>query len=105
MATVHQVKVTIVGNNPPVWRRVVVPSGIKLAELHEVAPARSTGGSAPRAAAPGGGSTGRRSTYSYAKNGYGNQTAADFRVHDVRASKRMQVGDVTLAILSNHCWT
>ncbi|MGI8790280.1 MAG: plasmid pRiA4b ORF-3 family protein [Actinomycetota bacterium] len=36
MATVHQLKVTIEGTNPPVWRRVVVSSRITLAELHDV---------------------------------------------------------------------
>ena len=36
MASVHQLKVTIVGIKPSVWRRVVVPSGITLAELHKV---------------------------------------------------------------------
>lgn len=36
MPSVHQLKVTIVGIKPPVWRRVVVPSRITLAELHEV---------------------------------------------------------------------
>ena len=34
MATVHQLKVTMVGIRPPVWRRVVVPSAITLSELH-----------------------------------------------------------------------
>ena len=32
----HQLKVTIVGIKPPVWRRLVVPSRSTLAELHEV---------------------------------------------------------------------
>ncbi len=36
MATVHQLKVTIMGIKPPVWRRVVVPSRSTLAELHDV---------------------------------------------------------------------
>lgn len=36
MASVHQLKVTIVGIKPPVWRRVVVPSRSTLAALHDV---------------------------------------------------------------------
>lgn len=36
MASMHHLKVTIVGIKPPVWRRVVVPSRSTLAELHDV---------------------------------------------------------------------
>jgi hypothetical protein len=34
--TVHQLKITIDGIKPPVWRRALVPSTITLARLHQV---------------------------------------------------------------------
>jgi hypothetical protein len=34
--TAHQLKIQIDGIRPPVWRRVLVPSGITLARLHQV---------------------------------------------------------------------
>lgn len=34
--TVHQLKVTLAGVSPPVWRRLHVPSGTTLGALHEV---------------------------------------------------------------------
>ncbi|MER6981766.1 plasmid pRiA4b ORF-3 family protein, partial [Streptomyces carpinensis] len=35
-ASVHQLKVDLVGMKPPVWRRLVVPSDITLGSLHDV---------------------------------------------------------------------
>lgn len=34
--TVHQLRITIEGIDPPVWRRVLVPSSMTLARLHKV---------------------------------------------------------------------
>jgi hypothetical protein len=34
--TVHQLKVSLAGIAPPIWRRVQVRSGADLAQLHEV---------------------------------------------------------------------
>lgn len=34
--TVHQIKVTLKGIRPPIWRRLQVPSDIRLSELHDV---------------------------------------------------------------------
>jgi hypothetical protein len=35
VATVHQLKITLKGVKPPVWRRLLVPSGYTLSEVHE----------------------------------------------------------------------
>ncbi|GAA3308651.1 plasmid pRiA4b ORF-3 family protein [Streptomyces cinereospinus] len=34
--TVHQIKITVRDSRPPIWRRLEVPSGITLRELHDV---------------------------------------------------------------------
>ncbi len=34
MPEIYQIKVTLVGSKPPIWRRIQVPASIKLSELH-----------------------------------------------------------------------
>ncbi|MBI4333824.1 MAG: plasmid pRiA4b ORF-3 family protein [Chloroflexi bacterium] len=34
--TVHQLKITLIGVSPPIWRRIQVPSDIVLSELHDI---------------------------------------------------------------------
>ncbi len=34
--SVHQLKVTLLGIRPPIWRRIQVPSGVTLAKLHDI---------------------------------------------------------------------
>ena len=33
---IYQIKVTLLGTNPPIWRRLLVPSVLTLAQLHDV---------------------------------------------------------------------
>ena len=35
---IYQVKVTLTGSSPPIWRRLLVPGQISLAQLHDVMP-------------------------------------------------------------------
>src|SRR5229473_1639416 len=33
---IYQIKVTLLGTNPPIWRRLLVPADVTLAQLHDV---------------------------------------------------------------------
>ena len=33
---IYQIKVTLRGSRPPIWRRIQVPGDITLAELHDI---------------------------------------------------------------------
>ena len=34
--TIYQIKVTLLGTRPPIWRRLLVPANLTLAQLHDV---------------------------------------------------------------------
>jgi len=33
---IYQIKVTLLGTDPPIWRRLLVPASLTLAQLHDV---------------------------------------------------------------------
>src|SRR5438105_15519209 len=33
---IYQIKITLLGTKPPIWRRLLVPAGMTLAQLHNV---------------------------------------------------------------------
>ena len=35
-AEIYQLKVTLLGTNPPIWRQLLVPADLTLAQLHDV---------------------------------------------------------------------
>jgi hypothetical protein len=35
-AEIYQLKVTLLGTSPPIWRRLLVPANMTLAQLHDV---------------------------------------------------------------------
>lgn len=35
-ASIYQLKITLIGTRPPVWRRILVPSDLRLSELHPI---------------------------------------------------------------------
>ena len=40
---IYQLKVTLLGTKPPIWRRVLVPAALTLAKLHNVLQTRWDG--------------------------------------------------------------
>jgi Plasmid pRiA4b ORF-3-like protein len=35
-AEIYQLKVTLLGTNPPIWRRLLAPANLTLAQMHDV---------------------------------------------------------------------
>ena len=36
LRSIYQIKISLIGAKPPIWRTVLVPSSLKLASFHEV---------------------------------------------------------------------
>lgn len=46
--TIYQLKITLLGTTPPVWRRVLIPSSLTLSRLQDVIQGRFRLGQFPR---------------------------------------------------------
>jgi hypothetical protein len=46
---IYPLKVRLLGTSPPIWRRLLVPANMTLAQLHEVLPGRDGVGGRPHA--------------------------------------------------------
>ncbi len=46
---IYQLKVTLLGTSPPIWRRLLVPADLTLAQMHDVLQVRDGVGRRPHA--------------------------------------------------------
>ena len=49
---IYQLKITLLGTSPPIWRRLLVPADVTLAQLHDVLQTAPSNWSLPSRTAP-----------------------------------------------------